>query len=108
MDMEELFMMFAILAGLAVVSWTIVGVLAKKRNDEDARQPVRTEHAKLVDMQQVAAGQIVIGELPVMFELDDGQRIRLGAKAQNSLVVGDTGQLTWQGRKILKFERDKR
>lgn len=107
MDMEELFMMFAILTGVAVVLWTIVGVLKKKQNDEDARQPVKTEHAKLVDMQQVPAGQIVIGEIPVMFELDDGQRIRLAAKAQNSLVVGDVGMLTWQGRKILKFERDR-
>ena len=107
MDMEELTMMFAIMMGLGVISWIIVFVLKKQREDEDNAQPVCREHAKLVDMQQIPAGQIALGEIWVMFELDSGERMKLNAKAQNTLVVGDAGMLTWQGRRIHKFERNK-
>lgn len=106
MDMEELFMLFFSLLVLMVVMWVIAAVLKKKRDDEDNAQPVLTKQARLVDMQQIPAGQIVIGEIWTMFELESGERVRLNAHAQNSLVVGDQGMLTWQGRKILKFERN--
>ena len=107
MDMEELFMMLAIMIGMSIVMFGIAMLIKKKRDAEDAAQPMRTGFAKLVDMQQILAGQIVFGEIWVLFELDNGDRMKLNAKAENSLVVGDTGMLTWQGRKILKFERNK-
>lgn len=107
MDMEELFMMFAILIGIMIVMSIIVLALKKQRDAEDEAQPVCTERAKLIDMQHIPAGQIVIGEIWVMFELDNGDRKKLNAKVENSLVVGDSGMLTWQGRRILKFERNK-
>ena len=106
MDMEELFFIFLALFVLLVIMWVIAAVMKKKSDDEDNAQPVLTKQAKLVDMQQIPAGQIVIGEIWTMFELDSGERVRLNAHAQNSLVVGDQGMLTWQGRKILKFERN--
>lgn len=91
---------------IAAVLWIIVAVMKKKEDDENNSQPVMTRKAKLVDKQQVAAGDIIIGQIWTLFELEDGVRIRLNAKVQNSLVVGDSGLLTWQGKRIIKFERD--
>lgn len=105
--MEDLFFALLIMAILAAILWGIVFVLKAKEDARNNAQPVETKFAKLVDMQQIPAGQIVIGEIWTMFELKDGNRIRLNAKVQNSLVIGDEGMLTWQGNKILKFERNK-
>lgn len=91
---------------IVAVLWIIVAVMKKKEDDENNAQPVMTRKAKLVDKQQVAAGDIVIGEIWTLFELEDGERIRLDAKPQNNLVIGDSGRLTWQGKRILRFERD--
>lgn len=106
MDMEDLFIMLFSLLVVLTLMWGIAAYLTKKRDDEDNAQPVMTKQAKLVDMQQIPAGQVVIGEIWTMFELENGDRVRLNANVQNSLVVGDIGMLTWQGRRILKFERN--
>ncbi len=107
MEMEDLFYALLIMAVLAAILWVIVLVMKSKEDAHNRAQPVLSKCAKLVDMQQVPAGQIVVGEIWAMFELENGDRIRLNAKVQNSLVVGDRGMLTWQGKKILKFERNK-
>lgn len=106
MDMEELFMLLFSLLIVMIIMWVTAAVLKKKKDAEDNAQPVLTKQAKLVDMQQIPAGQIVIGEIWVLFELETGERVRLNALVQNTLVIGDQGLLTWQGRKILKFERN--
>lgn len=105
--MEDLFFALLVMLILCAIMWGVVFALKAKEDAQNNAQPVKTKRAKLVDMQQVPAGQIVIGEIWTMFELEDGARIRLNAKVQNSLVVGDKGMLTWQGNKILKFERNK-
>lgn len=97
--------MLLILVVLAAVVWGIVFVMKSKEDARNNTQPVQTMYVKLIDMQQVPAGQIVIGNIWVMFELEDGERIRLYAKDHNSLVVGDKGMLTWQENQILKLER---
>lgn len=106
MDIEVFFALIIAMFVIAAVLWIIYAVVKKKQDDENDAQPIVTRKAKLVDKQQVAAGDIVIGEMWTLFELEGGERIRLNAKAQNSLVVGDCGLLTWQGKRILKFERD--
>lgn len=83
----------------------VVRALAKRREKEDLAQPIKRKMAKVVDMQRLEAGQMYIGEPWVMFEFSDGSRLRLNAKQNNSLIIGDIGLLTWQGRKILTFER---
>ena len=107
MEMEELFMLL-FSAFIVLIIMKVTAAVLKKNNDaEDNAQPVRTEQAKLVDMQQIPpVGQIVLGEIWTLFELESGERVRLNAQVQNTLVIGDQGLLTWQGRKILKFERN--
>lgn len=106
-DMEFFFMFILAMGVVMVFLWIIVFALRSHEKAKNNSQPVKTNTAKLIDMQQVPAGQIVIGEIWVMFELDNGERIRLKANPKNSLVVGDKGILTWQGTNILKFERNK-
>lgn len=103
--MEDIFIFIAVLWVVAAILWIIVGALKKKQDSENETKPVRKATAKIVDKQQIESGAIVIGEPWVLFETEDGERIRLNVKADNHLVVGDRGVLTWQGRKVLSFER---
>ena len=82
-------------------------LILRKNEAEIKSHPVLTKTAKLIDMQQVPAGQIVLGEIWVLFELQDGERLRLNANPQNNLMIGDVGILTWQGRRILSFKRNR-
>lgn len=108
-SMEEIFMMFAVLFGLMAISFIALFIVRRKRDVEDKSHPIQRGRAKLVDKQQLAPGTILaISEMWVLFELENGRRLQLVAKAQNSLVIGDEGMLTWQGKRILKFERDQR
>ena len=106
MNIEVLFALIIAMFVIAAVLWIIVAVMKKKEDDENDAQPVMTGKAKLIDKQQAAAGDIIIGQIWTLFELEAGERIRLNANMQNTLVVGDSGLLTWQGKRILKFERD--
>lgn len=105
-SIEDLAMLFAILFGLMIVSLIFLAIIKKKQDAEDQAQPVRKEMAKVVDKQQIDSGGIVIGEPWVLFEVEGGTRVRLSANPKNSLVIGDTGMLTWQGCKILRFDRN--
>lgn len=106
-SMEELFMFFFIWIVLLAIIWIFVAVVIKKQDAENKAQPVKSEKAKVIDMQRINTNEIAIGELWVMFETESGQRVRLYVKPQNTLIVGDAGLLTWQGRKIIRFERNK-
>ena len=103
--MEELFIIIMAIWGTAIGLWIVYGIMKKKEDAETAAQPLRKECATVVDKQRLDPGGIIIGEPWVLFELEDGNRIRLNAHPENSLVVGDMGILTWQGRKIKGFER---
>lgn len=107
MSMEQLFRFLFIVFVLGAVSWIIAGVLKARDAAQNKTQPVRVKPAKVIDMQQVSSNEVVFGEIWVMFEMEDGERIRLNAKANNTWMVGDKGTLTWQGKRILKFERNK-
>lgn len=103
-SLSDIFMFFMILVGLCAVMWIFVAILRGRQNAANKAQPVRREWAKVVDKQQLAPNAIAF-EIWVMFELKSGQRLRLTAKAQNSLIVGDEGTLTWQGSKVQNFQR---
>lgn len=98
---------FAIWFGVLIVLAIVLNIIKKKQDAENKKLPVRQKAARIIDMQKYDAGEIVIGEPWVMFELENGSRLRLNAKPKNHLMVGDIGLLTWQGRKILNFERSK-
>ena len=106
--MEEIFMVFAVLFGLLIVSFVFFAVAKNKRDADNNSKPIQSGKARLVDKQQLSSDTILsISEMWVLFELENGNRVQLIAKAQNNLVIGDEGYLTWQGNKILKFERKK-
>ncbi|MBQ9784893.1 MAG: DUF2500 family protein [Clostridia bacterium] len=44
----------------------------------------------------------------IIFEFEDGNRqeFAVNTSASSTLVEGDTGKLTYQGTKFLRFERD--
>ena len=106
--MEDLFIFIVAIWGAAIGLWIAYGIIKKKQDAEKAAQPIRKEYVTVVDKQQLDSGGIIIGEPWVLFELENGSRVRLNAHPENSLVVGDAGILTWQGRKIKGFERERR
>lgn len=103
-NMEDVAVLLAILFGIAVFSIILAGIVKLSQSASDSAQPVRTEKAKLIEKDNIPAGSFA-SEIRVLFETESGERIRLRAKVPNSLVVGDEGTLTWQGGKIIKFER---
>lgn len=107
-DMEFVFMLFAIMIALIIILSVFLVIINKKRDKMDSAQPERREWARVIDRPQAGTQNGIVLEIYMMFELQDGQRLRLRAKPNNSLVVGDTGYLTWQGTKVKNFERDKR
>lgn len=106
MDIDDVFMMFAVLIGIMVISLIVLGIAKSKQDRENDSQPIEKDYAKLVDKQQLPANGIVVGEMWVLFEVKGGRRVRLNAKIPNSLVIGDAGVLTWQGSRIIGFERN--
>lgn len=102
---ENIFLIIVVMFVAAGILGAVAKYLEKQQEAENKTQPINSGIAKIVDMQKIETGVIIIGEPWILFELDNGTRIRLNAKPQNNLVVGDIGMLTWQGRKILKFER---
>ena len=106
--MEDLFIFILAICGAAIGLWVVYGIIRKKQNADNNAQPLKEEYAKVVDKQQLNSGSIIIGEPWVLFELEDGKRVRLNAHPENSLVVGDKGKLTWQGNRIKGFERERK
>lgn len=100
------------LAIIFVAIWVILAIVAvaakKSREASDNAQPVRSAKAKIIEKQQLPPNAIVFPSTLIwfLFETEDGQRVRLNAKAQCGLVVGDTGYLTWQGSRVRNFELD--
>lgn len=105
--MEEIFMVFAILFGIMIIALIVAVVAKRKREAANAVCPVSQMHAKVVDKQQLpTSGIVVYSQIWVMFELDDGRRVRLITSGNEAIVVGDSGNLTWQGDSMISFYRD--
>ena len=105
---EDIFLFLIVMCGIAVVACIFAAVAKKRHEDNNASYPVQRSHAKLVDKPQTAANGIVIYSMIwVLFDLDDGRRVRLMVSGtQFPYVVGDSGDLTWQGDSLLAFQRD--
>lgn len=85
----------------------IVFIMMKKDNARNKAEPLQTKSAKVLEKEQIPAGQVVIGSIWVVFELENGERIRLYVKEHSSVYYGDKGMLTWQGNRVVSFERSK-
>ncbi|MBO5023774.1 MAG: hypothetical protein J6D11_05655 [Clostridia bacterium] len=100
-SIEDASVFIAILVGMAIFIWIIYGIIKLGQSAADSTQPILTEKARLIEK---APSQSF--ETKVLFETERGERVRLRAKVPNNLVIGDEGMLTWQGGKIIKFERN--
>lgn len=105
---EDIFLFLIVMCGVAVIACIFAAVAKKDHEDTNATYPVQKGHAKLVDKPQTAANGIVVySRIWVLFDLDDGTRVRLLVSGtQFPYVVGDSGELTWQGDSLLGFHRD--
>lgn len=106
-SMEEAFMFIAILVGMMIVVMIMSAAMKMKRDAANAACPVNRMRARVVDKQQQSENGIVVySRIWVLFELDDGRRVRLILPGNSNVVVGDRGNLTWQGDAIISFVRD--
>lgn len=101
---DDILMFFGIMFGIMFVSIIIILITNAKRKKEDAAQPIRKEMAHVVEKESIDPGYLEF-EINILFETEKGERLKLLAKTQNLLAVGDFGLLTWQGRKVINFER---
>lgn len=107
MTTEDIAVVIGAMAVAVIILWIILAIaigVIKARNNA---QPLRTARAIVVEKQALPADAILsISRMWIMFETEDGMRLRLNAKALNTLCVGDVGRLTWQGNEILRFDRE--
>lgn len=103
-SIDDLVIGFGVLLGLFFISLIVFLAIRKKQNDENNAQPIQRMMAKIVDKQKLDPGTIAF-ETWTLFETEIGARVRLVGKANNDYVVGDQGELTWQGSRLISFER---
>lgn len=89
---------FGVLFGLCAIVWILYAIVFGTQHIQDSTKPVRKEDAKVVLKEP--------NGIYILFELcENGERIRLQVKHLNKLVEGDIGVLTWQGSRVINFER---
>lgn len=103
----DILMIFPILLGLFIIAAIVYGVIKKRQEAENNAQPVQSADAIIVDKQKIEPNTIAF-ETWVLFETEEGKRMRLICKANNDYVVGDKGYLKWQGTRLFSFERGKK
>ena len=107
MTMKDIAVVIGVMAGVVIILWIILAIafgVIKARNNA---QPLRTARAIVIEKQALPVDAILsISRMWIMFETEDGTRLRLNAKALNNLYVGDVGRLTWQGNEIRRFDRE--
>ena len=105
-SMQDVFMILAVLFGIMLVSLICAVIVKKSRDSKDEACPIQKKKAKVLEKDQLPPGTVVsLSEMNILFEIEGRQRLRLRAKAQNQLMPGDEGYLTWQGSKVINFER---
>lgn len=92
---------------IIMVAISIISIIIVKSKDaENDSKPIQEMMATIIDKQQVAATQVAI-TIWVIFEADDGTRVRVSCKASENYVVGDRGYLKWQGNRLISFSLGK-
>ena len=105
-ELEDVLFFIAVLAGVAIVTWIFAGIAIAARKAEEAKKPVETGVGVLIEKNRssnpLTAG---IEDISAVFELEDGRRIQVLLPSSSTLVVGDKGNLTWRGNKLIDFQR---
>lgn len=105
-SIDDIMMFLAVLIGVAIVVWIFVGIVFAAKKAEEDQKPIETGVAVLMEKQQSTNSlTAAIENVPAIFELEDGRRVKLTLEANSTLVIGDRGEMTWQGSKLIKFER---
>lgn len=100
----------AFLFGIAIVFIALFGVVFYKKwaeNKKNEGKPIETKAVKVVTKRNIMNNNPNVGSF-VLFEFDDGSRQELSINANTSSTIAenDTGMLTYQGTKFIKFERN--
>lgn len=93
---ETLTVIFGTLFGLLIVVGILYLIVVGGQKISDSRYPVKSKTAKVLYKED--------NGVYVLFETEDGERLRLRVKAQNKLLNGDMGILTWQGGAVVNFQ----
>ncbi len=96
--------------GLMALAVLIDLALRHAQKAEDAKHPVVTNAAMLVDKQQNTSGGFIrLGrtEYLGLFEFADGTRVklRMSPDEYSQLLEGERGMLTYQGTRFMNFDR---
>ena len=89
-----------------VVICVISALIIKKKDSENNVLPIRSMNAKIVDKDQPAPNAVTLVGW-ILFETEDGNRVRVSCKESGNYVIGDQGYLTWRGSRMISFERGK-
>lgn len=101
---EEFFYFIMIILGLMVICLVFAHIVSKSNEKENNKLPVQTMKARLVDIKyHPTLANTILFQL---FEAEDGNRVQLTMNTNKYLVVGDSGTLTWQGKKLISFDRN--
>ncbi len=94
------FKTLGIVIGIAGVGLFIISFIVK-----DGK--IYSKYAKVVDNRMTANDFIpALSTTCVLFEFEDGERKEFVVTGNKRYIVGDTGMLKWQGKKLLSFERN--
>lgn len=105
-SLEDVMIFLAVLLGLMIVVFVFLGIVLSANKAEEERKPIENGIAVLMEKQQSTNSlTAAIDNIPAIFELEDGRRIKLSLEANSTLVIGDRGEITWQGSKLIKFQR---
>ena len=105
-SLEDVMIFLAVLLGLMIVVFVFLGIVLSANKAEEERKPIENGIAVLMEKQQSTNSlTAAIDNIPAIFELEDGRRIKLSLEANSTLVIGDRGEITWQGSKVIKFQR---
>jgi len=89
-----------------VVIFTITFSKALIESKKNNKQPITSKHVKVVTKCNIANANPNAGAF-ILFEFDDGSRKKLTVAGSTAFTIAesDTGMLTYQGTRFLKFER---
>ena len=107
MSSDEWMSVVFIILGVMVAIIIISAIIIKAKAAQNAACPVQQMKARVIDKERLPGNAIrSFSTLWVMFELENGIRKRMVISGtQDTMVVGDSGTLVWQGDAMISFNR---
>lgn len=102
---EDLAGMIPIFFLVCIAIMGICYIIVKAKEAENNAMPIQEMDATIVDMARPEQGSVIATW--VLFESEDGNRVRVTCNGDNEYVIGDKGYLKWQGTRLIEFKRGK-